>query len=66
MVEKKIFTPEFRRMAAWSYYTSDKSMAMSGKEFNVNASSVYSWSQRYRGEFSGAVAIRQEISTFGS
>ncbi|MDR0907065.1 MAG: helix-turn-helix domain-containing protein [Rikenellaceae bacterium] len=66
MVEKKVYTPDFQRMVAKAYYTSDKSMAKIGKEFNVNASSVYGWAQRYKEDFSGEVSIRQEMSTFKS
>lgn len=66
MVEKNVYTPEFARMVAKAYYTSDKSMAKIGKEFKVNSSTVYQWALRHKKEFSGEVSIRQEISTFKS
>ena len=66
MVEKKVYTREFARMVAKSYYTSDKSLAKIGKEFNVNSSTVHQWALRHKDEFSGEVSIRQEISTFKS
>lgn len=66
MVEKKVYTPAFARMVAKAYYTSDKSMAKIGKEFKVNASTVYQWSLRHKEEFSGELSIRQEIRTFSS
>lgn len=66
MVDKKVYTPEFQRMVAKAYYTSNKSLVKVGEEFKVNASSLYGWVQRYKKEFSGEVAIRQEMSTFKS
>ena len=66
MVEKKVYTADFARMIAKAYYTSDKSMAKIGKEFNVNTSTVSQWALRYKEEFSSEVSIRQEISTFKS
>ena len=66
MVEKKVYTPEFQRMIAKAYYTSDKSMAKIGKEFKVTSTCVFNWVQRYKEEFSGDFAIRQETSTFSS
>lgn len=66
MVEKKIYTPEFRRMVAKAYYTSNKSMAKIGKEFNICATNVSHWANMYKEEFAGEVSIRQEISTFSS
>lgn len=66
MVEKKVYTPEFRRMVAKAYWTSNKSLAKIGKEFKVNSSSVYHWSECYKEEFAGEMTIRQEISTFKS
>ena len=61
MVEKRVYTPEFQRMIAKAYFTSNKSMAKLGKEFNVNVSNVCHWSQRYKEEFSGEVSIRHEM-----
>jgi len=66
MVEKKVFSEEFKRMVAKAYYTSDKSMAKIGKEFKISSSNVNCWSRLYRDDFSGEVSIRQEISTFKS
>ena len=64
MVEKRVYTPDFQRMIAKAYYTSDKSMAVIGKEFKVTTTCVFNWAQRYRKEFSGEFAIRQETTTF--
>ncbi|KAA6337700.1 hypothetical protein EZS27_014248 [termite gut metagenome] len=66
MVDQKVYTPEFARMVAKSYYTSDKSLAIIGKEFTVKTSTVYNWVQRYKVEFSQEKSIQQEITTFSS
>ena len=66
MVEKKVYTADFQRMVAKAYYTSDKSVAKIGKEFQIKTSTVYQWTQRYKDEFAGELSIRQEISTFKS
>jgi transposase-like protein len=66
MVEKKEYSPEFRRMVAKAYYTSNKSLSKIGEEFKVHRANVYGWAQRHKAEFSGEVSIRQEISTFKS
>jgi transposase-like protein len=52
MVDQNVYTPEFARMVAKSYYTSDKSLVRIGKEFTVKPSTVYNWVQRYKVEFS--------------
>ncbi|KAA6326093.1 hypothetical protein EZS27_024755 [termite gut metagenome] len=41
MVDQNVSTPEFARMVAKSYYTSDKSLVRIGKEFTVKPSTVY-------------------------
>ncbi|KAA6343516.1 hypothetical protein EZS27_008808 [termite gut metagenome] len=66
MVDQNVYTPEFARMVAKSYYTSDKSLARIGKEFKVKTSTVYNWAQRYKVEFSQEKSIQQEITTFSS
>ena len=66
MVEKKVYTPEFQRMVAKAYYTSDKSTAKIGKEFNVKTGTVYAWIARYRDEFSSEISIHQEMRTFSA
>lgn len=55
MVEKKVFSEEFKRMVAKAYYTSNKSLAKVGKEFKVHSSNVHHWSRLYKDEFSGEV-----------
>lgn len=66
MVEQKRYSEEFQRMVAKAYYTSDKSAAKIGKEFNVPMSNVTYWAKRYRSDYQESVTIRQEISTFRS
>lgn len=64
MVEQKRYSEEFQRMVAKAYYTSNKSIAKIGKEFNVPVSTVTHWSQRYRSDYQESFVIRQEINTF--
>jgi transposase-like protein len=66
MVEKKEFRPDFRRMVAKAYLTTNKSTFALAKEFDISAASVLRWSRLYQDEFSNEVAIKQEMSTFKS
>ncbi len=66
MVEQNKYTEEFQRMVAKAYYTSDKSSAKIGKEFNVKTSTVFTWIKRYQSDYQQPSSIRQEISTFQS
>jgi transposase-like protein len=66
MVEKKEYSPEFRRMVAKAYLTTHKSAGALGKEFKINTVTVLRWSRLYQDEFSNELAIKQEMSTFKS
>ena len=41
MVDRTIYSLEFRRMVAKAYFTSSKSLSEIGKEFNVKMTTVH-------------------------
>lgn len=64
MVDRTIYSPEFRRMEAKAYFTSSKSLSEIGKEFNVKMTTVHKWVLRYEPEFGHSRTIRQDFHTF--
>jgi len=64
MVDRTIYSPEFRRMVAKAYFTSSKSLSEIGKEFNVKMTTVHKWVLRYGPEFGHTRTIQQDFHTF--
>ena len=64
MVDRTIYSPEFRRMVAKAYFTSSKSLSEIGKEFNVKMTTVHYWVRRYGPEFGHSRTIQQDFRTF--
>lgn len=64
MVEKKIYTPEFRHLVVKSYFNSSQSIHSIGKQFKVPVATVCFWIGKYKGEYSKEKANVQNVITF--
>lgn len=61
MVEKRVYTPVFRRKVVKVYYTGYKSHVDIGKKFNTSIGNVSRRSRLYRYKFLGVLSVIRNI-----
>lgn len=66
MEVRKKCSESLKRHIAKSYYRGTKSTYVLAREYDFSQTSIHKWVKLYREEFAPDLAIKQEVTTFGS